>query len=95
MSEHEQRREHIRKPMTYPARISADDGSWMYPCEIFDVSVGGARLAVYCTPQTPLPQKFILRLSEISDANRQCELTWRQGNEIGVRFIRAFSQAGA
>jgi hypothetical protein len=27
-----------------------------------------------------------LRLSDISDANRQCELAWRQGNEIGVRF---------
>jgi hypothetical protein len=95
MSEQEQRREHIRKPMTYPARITADDGSWIYPCEIFDVSVGGARLAVYCTPQTPLPQKFLLRLSEISDANRLCELAWRQGNEIGVRFVHALGQTDA
>jgi PilZ domain len=74
--------------MSYPARIVADDGSWMYPCEIFDVSVGGARLAVYCPSQTSLPGQFLLQLSEISQIGRSCELAWQQGNEIGVRFVR-------
>jgi hypothetical protein len=74
--------------MSYRARIVADDGSWVYPCEIFDVSVGGARLALYCPPQTPLPEQFLLQLSEISQTSRYCELAWRQGSEIGVRFVR-------
>jgi hypothetical protein len=88
MAEHEQRREHVRKSMSYRAHIVGDDGSWTYPCEIFDVSVGGARLAVYCPPQAPLPEQFLLQLTEISHASRHCELAWRQGSEIGVRFIR-------
>jgi hypothetical protein len=88
MAEHEQRREHVRKSMSYRARIVADDGTWMYPCEIFDVSVGGARLAIYCPPQAPLPHQFLLQLSEINQTSRYCELAWRQGNEIGVRFVR-------
>ena len=93
MAEQEQRREHIRKSMSYRARIVADDGTWMYPCEIFDVSVGGARLAIYCPAQTPLPEQFLLRLSEISQTSRYCELAWRQGNEIGVRFVREANAA--
>ena len=88
MTEHEQRREHVRKPLTYCARIVADDGTWTYPCEIFDISAGGARLAIYCPPETPLAQQFHLHLSEIGQAGRDCEIAWRQGNEIGVRFIR-------
>jgi hypothetical protein len=79
--------------MSYRARIVADDGSWMYPCEIFDVSVGGARLAIYCPPQVPLPPQFLLQLSEISHTSRPCELAWRQGNEIGVRFVREIHAA--
>ena len=89
MAEHEQRREHVRRSLSYAARIVADDASWIYPCEIFDVSTGGAKLAIYCPPQTPLADQFFLQLSEISRANRYCEVAWRQGNEIGVRFIRA------
>ena len=89
MDNHEQRREHIRRSLSYSAHIVAGDASWVYPCEIFDVSAGGAKLAIYCPPQTPLARQFFLQLSEISQANRYCEVAWRQGNEIGVRFIRA------
>ena len=88
MAEQEQRREHVRKSLSYRTRIMAEDGSWMYPCEIFDVSVGGARLAIYCPPQAHLPDQFLLRLSEISQTSRCCEVAWRHGNEIGVRFLR-------
>jgi hypothetical protein len=88
MADHEQRREYARKSLSYRARIIADDQSWTYPCEIFDVSVGGARLAIYCPPQTPLPQQFMLQLSEVTHTNRLCEVAWRQGNEVGVRFVR-------
>jgi len=88
MADQEQRREYIRKSMSYRAHIAADDGSWIYPCEIFDVSVGGARLAIYCPVETPLPRQFILKLSETGQSNRHCALAWRNGNEIGVRFVR-------
>jgi hypothetical protein len=89
MAEHEQRREHVRKSLSYCARILANDKSWMYPCEIFDVSAGGAKLAIYCPPQTPLPQRFFLQLSEMGETHRCCEVAWRQGNELGVRFVRS------
>src|SRR5262249_60454944 len=83
-----QRRAPIRISTACRAPTGGDDGFWVYPCEIFDVSVGGARLAVYCPPQAPLPEQFQLQLSEISHISRPCELAWRQGSEIGVRFIR-------
>lgn len=87
MVEHEQRREHVRKSLSYYARIIADDGSWDFPCEIFDISAGGARLAIYCPPQTALSETFFLQLSQIRQTRRYCRIAWRQGNELGVRFV--------
>jgi len=89
MTDHEQKREHVRKSLSYSAHIVAGDGSWFYPCEIFDVSAGGAKLAIYCPPHTPLSPQFFLQLSQITTASRYCEVAWRHGNEIGVRFVRA------
>jgi hypothetical protein len=88
MARQEQEREHVRKSLSYRARIMGADASWAYPCEIFDVSVGGARLAIYCPPETPLPAQFLLQLSEIGQISRHCEVAWRSGSEIGVRFSR-------
>src|SRR6266849_6145779 len=85
----QQKRVHERKSLCYRAMILAADGSWKYECDIFDVSVGGAKLGVYCPPKTSLPDRFILRLSKVGSSTRLCQVAWRRGHEMGVRFVRA------
>ena len=45
MSKNSNRRKFVRRPLSYPAKIVATDGSWGRNCRVLDVSDGGAKLA--------------------------------------------------
>jgi hypothetical protein len=79
-------RRHERKPFEYTARMSFGDGSAPHPCEILDISDGGARLHV--NAPNKVPDTFKLLLSSHETAFRLCEVVRRTDNEIGVRFRR-------
>ena len=49
------------------------------------VSTRGARLAIGDASQ--VEDSFTLLLSTNGEPSRRCHVIWRQGNEIGVRFI--------
>lgn len=55
-------------------------------CRIFDMSDGGARLAVY-VPVTTLPRTFTLVLFKDASLQRNCEMVWTDGRYIGVKFV--------
>ena len=66
------------------AVIANVDGSFHVGCVTIDISESGARLAVREPVQ--VPDQFILLLSKDAHVQRQCEVVWRDGNMLGVRF---------
>jgi hypothetical protein len=53
-------------------------------CLIADISGGGAQLVIQGAGS--LPDEFVLALSRYGEARRPCEVCWRAGDRIGVRF---------
>jgi hypothetical protein len=55
-------------------------------CVIWDISNGGARLAV-AHPLTNLPRRFTLLLSHDGRVRRGCEIVWIDKRFVGVKFV--------
>jgi hypothetical protein len=53
-------------------------------CAVLDISKSGARIAL--DQSVTLPVEFTLQMSKNGAVRRQCQLIWRNNNEIGVRF---------
>jgi hypothetical protein len=83
------RRKFVRRALSYPAKMTAIDGSWERNCRIVDVSDGGARLLTAQPLQTG--EDFTLVLS--NKTTRCCHVMWSVGSESGVRFIRPRREA--
>ena len=55
------------------------------PCVIWDISDGGARLAVGHS-LTDLPRHFTLNLFKDGSVRRDCEVVWTDTKFVGVKF---------
>ena len=79
----EDRRASQRRRLIRWGRAIFRNGNCIASCVILDISEGGARIrpldAAY------LPEEFILELRD--GEVRRCELVWREGEVIGVRFV--------
>jgi hypothetical protein len=51
-----------------------------------DLSASGAKLTID-DPNT-LPAKLRLAFSRDARTGRNCEVVWRRGNTVGIRFVR-------
>lgn len=76
----------FERPM--PANMMAIDGTWRRPCVVKDVSDTGAKLFVEGSVKELHLKEFFLVLSAVGLAYRRCELSWVNGEELGVTFIR-------
>lgn len=54
-------------------------------CTIFDLSDGGARVGIERV-SAAIPQYFTLVLFEDRSVQRDCEVVWRDGRSVGVKF---------
>lgn len=54
------------------------------PCVLLDISKSGARLHAH--EPAELPERFQLQI-ESDSTTHTCEVVWRNGNEIGVKFV--------
>jgi hypothetical protein len=80
-----------RRVVAHPAAVIDRDGSVFCQCTMKDVSATGAKLEVVKTeaPDQPiLPDEFTLLLSKSGNVRRQCRISWRSENAIGVKFIK-------
>jgi hypothetical protein len=77
-------RVHKRKPIQRIAWV-VDHLGQRHSCHMSDVSDGGARLEL--PPGVVPPPIFVLSLAEIGKVHRCCEVRWRRGDAVGVRFI--------
>jgi hypothetical protein len=70
-----------------PVRIQAIDGTWSRKCLMLDVADDGAKLLLEESVGSLRLSEFFLVLSTTGSAFRLCELSWMNGDEMGVQFV--------
>jgi hypothetical protein len=80
--------------MSVIAFIYTIDGWPIGECKTIDISEGGAKIMWSSSEEVPI--EFFLSLSKDGKVRRHCQLKWRAGNEIGIRFtLKGFRQGSA
>lgn len=87
---HEQngRRLGVRTPTSMRARLFDDSGA-STSALMRDLSTRGARLVV--GPDARVPRRFVIRFGEYE---AHAEIVWRNGGEVGIRFVLAEDEIG-
>ncbi len=81
------RRQSVRQHCHRAAKVRHGAGTRSRDCLIIDISDHGARLQV---DGLDVPEKFVLILSGVGTVEeRECEVVWRTGDEIGAKFLMA------
>jgi hypothetical protein len=75
-----------RKSLRQPGWITLDGGFAARPCVVQDMSTTGAKLTI--DDPNVLPGKLRLAFSRDARTGRNCEVVWRRGKALGVRFVR-------
>jgi hypothetical protein len=80
----QQRHRLQRRTRHHPLWITFENDVRSYECQILDVSTDGAKLVADI--EAPIGTTF--RLSAVPQAvvRRRCEVVWRKGRTIGVKF---------
>jgi hypothetical protein len=75
-----------RKSLHQPGWITLEGGFAARQCVVHDMSTSGAKVTIE-DPNT-LPAKLRLAFSRDARTGRNCEVVWRQGKSVGIRFVR-------
>jgi hypothetical protein len=75
-----------RKSLQQPGWIALEGGFAARPCVVHDMSSTGAKITI--EDPNSLPGKLRLALSRDARTGRRCEVVWRRGKAVGVRFVR-------
>jgi len=86
-----EKRKNLRRTITYPAWVELGDGVPARECSLCDVSDKGAQITI-AGPDS-LPDEFILALSADGAATRRCRVIWKNGNQVGVQFLKRTNNA--
>ena len=70
------------------AHMMGIDGTWRRDCTMEDISETGAKLTVEGSVEGLHLKEFFLLLSSTGLAYRRCELSWVNGDQIGVNFLK-------
>ena len=74
-----------RRALAQPGWITLDGGFAARPCVVKDMSVSGAGISI-ADPNT-LPAELRLAFTRDARTGRACQVVWRRGNLVGVRFV--------
>jgi hypothetical protein len=72
----------------FAAHLMGIDGTWRRNCLVEDVSETGAKLTVEGSVEGLNLKEFFLLLSSTGLAYRRCELSWVNGGQLGVSFLK-------
>jgi PilZ domain len=75
-----------RKSLRQPGWITLDGGFAARPCVVQDMSTTGAKVTI--DDPNVLPARLRLAFSRDARTGRNCEVVWRRGKVLGVRFVR-------
>ena len=79
------RRKSLRRNFSYPAKVLGP-GAVQWDGFIIDISDSGAQLEFFDTQD--IPDKFSLLIGGKASVTRTCQVIWRSGDRLGVKFIR-------
>jgi hypothetical protein len=71
-----------------PVQLMAIDGTWRRDCVINDVSEADATLTINSAIEGLQLTEFFLLLSSTGLAYRRCSLSWVNGDQVRITFIR-------
>jgi hypothetical protein len=78
------KRQQPRRRRHQSAWITLGDGTAKHKCQVADVSQSGAKI----TLDTAVEVGSLLDIAFVPRAAaRRCEVVWRRGNTLGIRFI--------
>ncbi len=75
-----------RKSLRQPGWITLEGGFAARQCMVHDISSTGAKVTID-DPNT-LPAKLRLAFSRDARTGRPCEVVWRRGKSVGIKFVR-------
>ena len=74
-----------RKSLRQPGWITLDGGFAVRACVVENLSSSGAKVTV--EDNNTLPAKLRLAFTRDARRGRPCEVVWRQGRTVGVKFV--------
>jgi hypothetical protein len=80
------RKREARKSVHQSGWITLDGGFAARPCTVLDLSSAGAKITVD-DPQV-VTAKMRLAFSRDARSGRTCQVVWRRGKTLGVKFVR-------
>ena len=75
-----------RKSMHQPGWITLEGGFAARQCVVKNLSATGANLTI--DDPNSLPAKLRLAFSRDARTGRSCEVVWRRGKSVGIKFVR-------
>jgi hypothetical protein len=75
-----------RKSLHQSGWITLDGGFAARPCVVRDMSTTGAKITI--DDPNVLPGKLRLAFARDARTGRNCEVVWRRGKSVGVKFVR-------
>ena len=75
-----------RKSLQQSGCITLDGGFAARPCVVQDMSTTGAKVTI--DDSNSLPAKLRLAFSRDARTGRSCEVVWRRGKTVGIKFVR-------
>ena len=75
-----------RKSLHQSGWITLEGGFAARQCVVRDISSSGAKITLDDT--NSLPAKLRLAFSRDARTGRRCEVVWRRGKSVGVKFVR-------
>ena len=75
-----------RKSVQHSAWIVLDGGFAARPCTVIDLSDSGAKIRV--DDPSSINSKLKLAFSRDGRKGQRCEVVWRRGNTLGLKFCR-------
>jgi PilZ domain len=75
-----------RRSLHQPGWVTLDGGFAARQCVVQDLSSSGAKITL--DDAIALTGKLRLAFSRDARTGRSCEVVWRRGNSLGVKFVR-------
>jgi hypothetical protein len=80
------RKREARKSLRQPGWITFDGGFAARQCVVQDISTTGAKITI--DDPNVMPAKLRLAFARDARTGRNCEVVWRRGKSVGIRFVR-------
>jgi PilZ domain len=76
----------VRKSLRQPGWITLEGGFAVRPCVVQDMSSTGAKITI--DDSNMLPARLRLAFARDARTGRNCEVVWRRGKVLGIKFVR-------